>query len=173
MIKYFHIIQHGNGNDNLFVDPQNYDFFLTKAAKFLLPKVTILAYCLLPNHLHLLIKIIDDSNVGFQAISNLFNSYAKSYNKVYNRRGSLFIKGMKKIVLPSATDVKRTILYIHRNPIHHHFTSKYEAYKYSSYNEILKGHSDIIAMDEVLKIFAGQEDFIKSHENYLYFKYEE
>lgn len=53
----YHIFNHANGDDNLFRSQENYQFFLNKMAYHLSPFVEIYAYCLMPNHFHLLLKI--------------------------------------------------------------------------------------------------------------------
>ncbi|MGB4776434.1 MAG: hypothetical protein WBP45_14755, partial [Daejeonella sp.] len=54
---YYHIYNHANGQDNLFLTPENYRFFLQQYTKHIYPVAHTLAYCLLPNHFHLLIRI--------------------------------------------------------------------------------------------------------------------
>jgi REP element-mobilizing transposase RayT len=166
--RFFHIIQHANGDDVLFQEERNYEFFLGKMKKILLPKSNVLAYCLMQNHLHLLIQPKHEAKESFQALSNLFNSYAKSFNILYKRKGSLFIKHNKQIPLLKKEDIKRTIMYIHRNPIHHHSTSHYHAYKWSSYNDVLNNNIDFITSDKVLPYFGNKDDYIKAHEDFKY-----
>src|SRR5690606_5735657 len=105
---YYHIYNHANGNENLFRERENYRFFLQQYQKHITPVADTLAYCLMPNHFHLLVRIKEaetllstfpkllktTSNLpGFQNLegllspfiskqfSNLFNSYTKAFNK--------------------------------------------------------------------------------------------
>jgi putative transposase len=54
--RYYHIYNRGNNGENLFVEPRNYPYFLQQYAKHIRPVAATYAYCLLPNHFHLLIR---------------------------------------------------------------------------------------------------------------------
>lgn len=54
---FYHIFNQGNNRENIFVEPRNYLYFYDKLREYVLPIGHIFAYCLLPNHFHLLIKI--------------------------------------------------------------------------------------------------------------------
>ena len=55
--KYYHIHHHANGFENIFKSEENYRFFLEKYKFYISPVANTLAYCLMPNHFHFLIKI--------------------------------------------------------------------------------------------------------------------
>jgi REP element-mobilizing transposase RayT len=55
--KIYHIWTHANGNENLFRTHENYIHFLEKYKKYLLPILDTYAYCLMPNHIHLTVRI--------------------------------------------------------------------------------------------------------------------
>ena len=55
--SYYHIYNHANGRENLFIEERNYCFFLERISIYILPFINLHAYCLLPNHFHLLISI--------------------------------------------------------------------------------------------------------------------
>jgi REP element-mobilizing transposase RayT len=59
----YHIFNHAVGNDKLFIDDKNYSFFLGKVQQWILPVCDIYAFCLMPNHFHLLLKIKDESEL--------------------------------------------------------------------------------------------------------------
>ena len=54
---YYHTFNHANGDDNLFKEERNYSFFLNKYYQHINPIADTVAWCLMPNHFHLLIKI--------------------------------------------------------------------------------------------------------------------
>lgn len=58
--RYYHIWTHANGFENLFNETKNYYFFLDRYKYYLSDLVDTYAYCLMPNHLHLMIKTKDE-----------------------------------------------------------------------------------------------------------------
>ena len=173
--KFYHILNKAVGNDLLFQTNQDYIFFLAKIEHYILPIADIYSYCLIPNHFHLLAKIKDEedietkllikgNNVLQQTFGNFFNSYSKSYNKVYDRKGSLFLRPFKRILVEDESYLLSLITYIHRNPIHHKIKKEYSDWKYSSYNAILSDILTKIKRKEVVELFGSIEDFITFHE---------
>jgi REP element-mobilizing transposase RayT len=57
--RYYHIYNHAVGNENLFITEENYSYFLNKYSHYAYPVVKTIAYNLLPNHFHCIIKIRD------------------------------------------------------------------------------------------------------------------
>jgi putative transposase len=168
---YYHIYNHANGDDLLFAIDDNYHYFLLLLKRFFTPSICLYAYCLLPNHFHLLISFDHDFEKNcFHQLSKLFNSYTRSFNLFNNRKGSLFRKNFKRRRLMTLDEIKTTMLYIHRNPMHHGFTGQYETWEYSSYNNIVnpeKSEGTLPILYNVFSLFGGREEFIKAHRNYM------
>ncbi|HSM57092.1 MAG TPA: hypothetical protein VK879_13145 [Candidatus Sulfomarinibacteraceae bacterium] len=57
---YYHIYNRGINDEIIFKEERNYPFFLKKMAHYILPVAEVYAYCLLPNHFHLLVRTHDD-----------------------------------------------------------------------------------------------------------------
>lgn len=53
---YYHIVNHAVGNENLFRNDGNYKFFLQKYAQYMPSVCDTIAYCLMPNHIHFMVK---------------------------------------------------------------------------------------------------------------------
>ena len=96
----YHIYNRGNNCEPIFFDEVNYLFFLKKLKTELTPYCKILAYCLMPNHFHLLgyvepknssedLKSSDEFRLK-NAIAILLRFYTRVINKQQNRTGSLF-----------------------------------------------------------------------------------
>ena len=194
----YHIFNHANGRENLFSEHKNYDFFLGRLSMHVLPVAHIYAYCLMPNHFHLLLKIrnedelvkyfalkkqtIEPGNVALPAeqvngingellinkisksFSNLFNSYTQAYNKMYDRRGSLFIPNMKREEVNNDGSFCKVVHYIHANPVHHQFVKAIDKWPHSSYQIFLSKGSTKLDRQYVLDIFGGLDWFIKYHQ---------
>jgi putative transposase len=105
----YHIYNHGNNKQKTFFNRENYLFFLKKIWKHLVPYCDLLAYCLMPNHFHLMVYVrevelevnsSDDSQSSDEltskprtlnnSIAILLRSYTRAINKQKNRTGSLF-----------------------------------------------------------------------------------
>ena len=133
---YFHIYNRTVGHDFLFMNHENYRYFLEKWQLYLEKYIEVYAFCLMSNHFHLVIRLNQNEEEVTQAFSNFFNSYAKSVNKENNRTGSLFEKHFKRIKLTDEDYLKQLIVYVHLNP-KHHLDIKFEEYKFSSYESFL------------------------------------
>lgn len=112
-------------------------------------------------------KFKDDteiSNYLSKQFSRLFSSYAQSYNKVYKRKGSLFIPNFKYKEISDENYLRQVVLYIHNNPIHHGFTKRMDEWKYSSYHSFLKEQN--ATTNIITNLFDNTDNFVHSHENY-------
>ncbi|MDZ7658247.1 hypothetical protein [Fodinibius sp.] len=103
------------------------------------------------------------SNLISHQFGTLFNSYTKSYNKFYDRRGSLFQNTFKRKSLTSNAYYIHLICYIHKNPIHHSFVDKIEDWPYSSYHSLLSKQPTKLKRKKALEWFGGRENFIQAH----------
>lgn len=171
--QFYHIYNRANGNENIFREAKNYNFFFERWDDYLTDFVDVWAYCLLPNHFHFLIKVLESNKdlKGFENLSGLvsnqfsklFNSYAKSFNSVYDRHGSLFQKPFKHVLVNSQNYLLTLIHYIHHNPIHHNFTEDFTDWTYSSYSAITGERPTKVYRDEVPDLFGGMEAFVDFH----------
>lgn len=194
----YHLFNHANGRENLFLEPKNYEFFLGRLSLHVLPVAHIYAYCLMPNHFHLLLKIRGEKELTthFQqkvvdaesnsnplqqtavkkingellikkvskSFSNLFNSYTQAFNKMYERRGSLFIPNMKREEVSNDGSFCKVVHYIHANPVHHKFVKTIDKWPHSSYQILLSKAVTKLDREYVLNIFGGLDWFIKYHQ---------
>src|SRR5690554_1983272 len=71
--KYYHIYNHANGNENLFREQKNYEYFLEKYKQHINPIAETIAWCLMPNHFHLLVKIKTEEEI----VSTSFQAFPK------------------------------------------------------------------------------------------------
>lgn len=170
----YHIYSHANGKDLLFVENSNYQYFLDRLLKYIIPVAEIYAYCLMPNHFHLLIrfkdlagdKIDDEHQYLMRPFSNFLNSYAKAYNRRYNRKGALFLDFLRRKRVQDEKYLLKLLHYIHNNPVHHGFVSQAEKWKYSSYNSYTNVEKpSSIEREEMLKYFDSKEDFLGYHKS--------
>jgi len=181
----FHVYNHGNAEDNIFRDEENYRYFLKRYSHYLYPVVKTYAFCLLPNHFHLMVEVRsvgqlkkfyqekypDKDPQSFRnfadLVSNQFKnfliSYSKSFNKKYNRRGSLFLDNIKRKPITDKTYYSNLITYIHLNPVHHGFVEKPSEWMYSSYQIIISRKQTKLYRKEILDLFGDRKAFVEEH----------
>ena len=98
-----------------------------------------------------------------QQFSNLFNAYARAFNKAYNRTGALFQRPFGRIEVTSDAHSARLVTYIHHNPQKHGFVADFRDWPYSSYHTLLVTKSTRLKRDEVLAWFGGADSLAATH----------
>ena len=179
----YHVYSRAVGKEKLFVTDDNYRFFLNRFQLHVLPVADLLCWCLLPNHFHFLIRIKSEAEIQQQYVlkkrspyqieyipdflmerfSNFLNSYTKSFNKVYNRHGSLFTDYMKRVEVKLDEQFGATLFYIHKNPVHHGYCKAIGDWYWSSYKTFLSVADTLIDRNTVLDWFQGKDQFVAFH----------
>lgn len=111
---FYHIYNKAVANSHLFFEDKNYSFFISRVKNYLLDCVDVLAYCLMPNHYHLLIKV-NSSGIP-TAMGKMAMSYSKAINKVYKRTGHLFQGRYQARFINNHIHLDQVAKYIHLNP---------------------------------------------------------
>ncbi len=170
--RFYHIFNRGVNSKLVFLNHENFNYFLGKVKLFLLPYFDVYAYCLMPNHFHFIVKhkaetesFQDFKKLGLhseycffsKAIAKLISSYTQAFNKVYHRSGPLFESPFKRILIDSEEYLRNLIIYIHQNP------ENFQNYKFSSYLAVISNHETSIQRGEVLELFSDCENFIECH----------
>ena len=151
---------------------------MERYAKYIEPVAFTYVYCLLDNHFHFVVrtKTPEEQKESLKnpetfrllepsrQFSNLFNSYAKAFNKMYNRSGSLFEHPFRRIEIETDAHFVQLIAYIHRNPQEHSLADDFRNWPFSSYQAILTKQPTRVQRDEVLEWFGGLEGFLRHHE---------
>ena len=176
--KFYHIYTRGNNKEILFKEQDNYGLFLQLYRKHVSPYIDTFAYCLLPNHVHLLVRIRNEEalkprwiNEGEaklvsieRQLGHLLNAYAKSINHRYNRIGRLFQHRFGRKEVTSDAYFTRLVFYIHFNPQYHNLICDFKSWSHSSYKSILSEGSTALRREEVLEWFGGREKYKAFHE---------
>ncbi len=154
--KIYHIMIRGINQQTIFTDDEDHGRFINTIAKYRREiAFKIYAYCLMDNHVHLLIK------EGDEALSNTMRrigiSYVSWYNWQYNRKGHLFQDRYKSETVENDTYFLTVLRYIHQNPLKAGICKDIELYKWSSYQEYLN-EAKIVDVDFALSMFAENRD---------------
>ncbi len=129
--------------------------------------VEILAYCLMPNHFHFMVRQIKDKGISI-FMSQLGNSYTKYFNIKYRRVGPLLQGAFKAVLVESDEQLIHLSRYIHLNPVVSGICEMPEDYIWSSFNEYMNQES-ICSTSLVLDLFPSKEkysEFTKDQINY-------
>jgi len=177
--KFYHIWNRGNNRENLFYRPANYEYFLRLYDQFLDPVAETYAFCLLPNHFHLLVRTrnVDGwqkpvspagetgnrSNPVSRAFQRFFTSYSQAINVQQSRTGSLFQKPFKRLEVSCTKQLAALVHYIHVNPQHHGIIGDFRHYPWSSYRRVLIGKPSKLQKEEVLNWFHDKQNYLNYH----------
>ncbi len=170
----------------MFRNEDNYFYFLKKYGACIPPIAETFAYCLLPNHLHLMVRIrdeetvlkflhkrkpalkIDSPNLLHREISlqfsHLFNGYAQGFNRVHGRRGGLFVANFERKPVDSPQYFKRLMAYIHLNPVHHGIVSNLNDWRHSSWHSYQSSRPSKLTREEAFGWFGSKQRFYQLHE---------
>jgi putative transposase len=180
---YYHVFNRGVNRENIFLEEKNYGYFINLYVKYIAPIADTFAYCLLRNHIHLLVRIKSREDVEktlsnqtlrvlktlrvSQQFSNFFNAYAKSINKSYGRTGSLLQHPFGRRMVQTDSYFLRAVRYIHQNPQKHRFVNDFRDRPYSSYNIMFDKSPTFVKRDEVLEWFGGAPGYDRLHRENL------
>lgn len=156
----YHLLVRGINREALFhydEDRQRYLEALIKITKD--SAASVLGYCLMNNHVHLLIK------EGSNGVSNLMHrlgaSYAYYYNLKYERVGHVFQNRFKSENVEDESYLKNVIRYIHQNPVKAGMVSKADAYRWSSCQAYYDGKEYLPGLTDtelILSLFSGKRE---------------
>ncbi len=197
----YHVYNRTNNKEKLFLSDENRNFFLRRYKEMLSEFTDTYCWCLLPNHFHFLVKIKSENNIKAalqnknqvelsitehkflrneirlgelieHAFKRFFQSYALAFNKMYNRKGNLFYRSFKRILIEKASQFTMAIIYIHANAVKHELVKEIKDYKWSSWHTILSEQPTLLARNEVIEWFGGLEVCIKTHKELTAYYYD-
>lgn len=165
--NYYHVYNRGANRNQIFFDNGNYIFLLKRLKKYCFKySIQVIAYCLMPNHYHLLVRQERHHKVGL-FIQHTFNSYTKAINKRLKRSGTLFEGPYRAIHVDDEAYLIHLCRYIHRNPIDANLVKELENWRYSNYLEwIGERNGNLYDPKFVLDFFSKPESYSSFVNNY-------
>lgn len=176
--SYYHVYNRGVEKRQIFIDDHDYTVFLGLLKKYLTGKndslnrhqfknfqgeIRMLAYCLMPNHFHLLIYQTNPDSLT-QFMRRVLTSYVMYFNNRYKRVGGLFQSRYKASRIDDDSYLQHISRYIHLNP------NNYRSWPYSSlpYYRGIK-RSKWLNTSEILGLFSGDSseylEFVSNYED--------
>lgn len=131
------------------------------------PMIEIIAYCLMPNHFHLLVRQICDNGISIFT-KRALNSYTRYYNIKNNRVGTVFQGTFRATEIKNNEQLLHVSRYIHLNPTIAKLTDNPARYHWSSYNQYLRGNTNRIGNPQLaLGLCGSTQEYKKFVEDYI------
>ncbi len=147
----YHIMMRGINRQSIFGDQDDYTKFLQTLKQYKeISGYQIYAYCLMGNHVHLLLKVGEEPLE--QVMRRICGSYVYWYNAKYNRIGNLFQDRFKSETVENDSYFLTVIRYIHQNPLKAGLVKSIEDYQWSSIREYIN-RPELVDTDFGLRMF--------------------
>lgn len=134
---YFHIYNRGNHQQKIFLEEADYVAYLERLRKYKEQhQIAIICYCLMPNHVHLLLRQ-DSKNPLYRFMLSLHTSYVMYFNLKYEKVGHLFQGRFQQKHVDKDEYLLQVSSYIHLNPLIDGLVEKLQDYQWSSYPDYI------------------------------------
>jgi len=175
---YYHFYNRGNNRQAVFFEAANYLYFLRGMKKYISPAASIIAYCLMPTHYHILIRVralqaqqisevsktseisraSEVSRQVSRAMQKFLISYTKAINKRFERVGALFQGQFQAKPVQNYPHLLNLCVYIHANPVKDGLVSAPEDWIYSNYLEWLDERNGTLVDREFIREHFNSPD---------------
>ena len=155
-VGFYHVMEQGINREFIFNTNENKNKIL-KLIKNKCKKHNILlvAYCIMDNHFHALVKCNDIKDLT-KTFSSINTSYAIYYNKIKNRVGYVFRDRYRAEPIFDDLYLYNCIKYIHENPLKANIVTDLKNYEFSSYNDYC---NDKISEEVIKVVFRKDIDY--------------
>lgn len=157
----YHVVARGNRREAVFLAHGDYETYLHRLATYRGGyAVTLHAYCLMPNHVHLVLRTADASLDRF--MQSLQQSYTQRFNRRYGQVGHVF-QGRYKALLCETDEYLITLVrYVHLNPVRAGLVKRAEDYPYSGHRAYLAGvATGLVDPTLVLSMVGGPSGYVR------------
>ena len=161
---YYHVMVQGINKEHIFKETK----YMEKYKKLILEKLSesniiILAYCIMINHVHLLVYAENVEELG-KYMHKVNVSYSMYYNKLNTRVGYVFRNRYRTQEILSRRQLYTCLRYIHNNPVKAKIVNKASDYYFSSYNEFVNEKCIINSMS-LDKLFESVDNYLEQFNN--------
>jgi putative transposase len=149
----YHIMLRGINRQTIFEDDEDKTKFLETLKKYKdISKYDLYSYCLMDNHVHLLLR--ESEETISEAIKRISSSYVYWYNLKYERCGHLFQERFRSENVENRAYFLTVLRYIHQNPMKASLVKNVFEYKWTSLHEYV-GKVKIVDIDVGLRLFSS------------------
>ncbi|AEG59687.1 transposase [Desulforamulus ruminis] len=146
----YHVIARGNNRENIFLDCCDKEKYLELVARYKKRyNCEILAYVLMDNHLHILIRI--DQTPLSKVMQGIQQCYTQYFNQKYKHIGHVFQQRYKAFLCDNDSYLTALVVYIHQNPIRAKLPEGTD-YLWSSHKDYTAGNSVLVDIDFILNM---------------------
>jgi REP-associated tyrosine transposase len=155
----YHVIVRGNQRQKTFTSESDYLAYIERLARYRKKYDYVLhAYCLMPNHVHLLVESSEQPLAKF--MQGLQQSYSQYFNVKHHKTGHLFEGRYKAIICQKDEYLLELIRYIHLNPVRAGMVKTPERYRYCGHHAYLEGKAtETIDPAKVLSLLGGKQAY--------------
>lgn len=168
--SFYHVYARGNGKQKIFLDENDYIFFLNLLERYLSPeehkdkfgvmypnffnKVDLLAYCLMPNHFHFLVYQHQQTALAI-LMKSIMTSYSRYFNARHQRSGQLYESRYRSSIISDESYLEHITRYIHLNP------RDWREYAYSSLPYYLQRDTvEWLSPKKIIDMFSGPNEYL-------------
>ncbi|MBI4668024.1 MAG: transposase [Elusimicrobia bacterium] len=159
---WYHVLHRGANRQAIFLDDADRLHFLKILGECRkMWSLELLAYCLMPNHYHLLIRT-PQGNLS-RIMRHVNGVYTQYFNREYARDGSLLRGRYKSILLDGDSYLLQVTRYIHLNPVKAKLAALPEEYRWSSYKFYLgaPGRPTALLTQPILDLFGSSKERVQ------------
>lgn len=152
---YYHLYNRGAGRQSIFRVDEDYTqaLYLLKEVSTLC-QIKVIAYCLLPNHYHWLVRQDGSAPVSLLP-KRVFGSYTRVFNRRHERSGTLFEDRFEARPVNGDEYLRHLCCYIHANPVRHGIAAGPDLWPYSNYLEWIDARIGTLLDRAVIQAFFG------------------
>jgi putative transposase len=166
---WYHVMNRGRRGEVVFVDDQDYSQFtvlLRETSEIW--NIRIAAYCLMPNHYHMLVQT-PDANIS-RSMRHLNGVFTQRYNRRHRCDGQLFRGRYKSIIIDADSYLLQAVRYIHRNPLRAELVDTLDNYKWSSHKGYLSMSEkwDWLSKNYILALLSkNRKDWLRYYRRWV------
>ena len=169
--EYYHIYNRGANREPIFLNSDNYRYCLQLVKKYHHDYgATIIAYCLMPNHYHFVIRQETNRPLS-DFVKVVFNAYVQALNRQKNRTGALFEGRFRHILIDRTEYLEHLCRYVHLNPVKAHLVDRPEDWPFSNYLEWIGERAgslkDEVFIRSLFPTIDGYRQFVSDWQDYL------
>lgn len=153
----YHVIARGQGEQIIFYEREDYEEYLKRLERYSDEHFTIYCFCLMDNHVHLLVKSTDLSLY----MKKITVSFVAWYNRKYDRKGWLFLDRFKSEPVEEEGYLMRCVRYILQNPLKAGICKDISSYPWGSFSFYYSKRKTWMESMPIELLFGNKEEFLQ------------